>query len=455
LLLRAAKRLEPLDVELARETYLNALSALVLAGRAISTGAGVLEVSRAARAGPPAQRPPSGPDLMLDGLAALYVDGRAAAVPILAEALRTLAHDTSAEEALRWLFLAGVVAVQLWDDEMWHALCERFVELGRQVGALGEIPLALTVRVYVHLFCGELDTAASLIDELRNVTEATGSFLAPYVALHLAALRGRESELATLIEASSDDMTRLGQGSGIAQIETSRAILYNGLGRYEDALAAAREVGPWDLTSENWAISERIEAAARAGRFEIAADGVRRLEEITHDGGTDWGLGIAARCAALVTEGDAAEGLYREATERLGRTRLRPELARAHLVYGEWLRRAGRRVDARAHLRTAHEMLAGMGMEAFAERARKELLATGEKARKRTVETRDDLTAQERQIAELARDGLSNPDIGARLFLSPRTVEWHLRKVFGKLGIRSRHELAGALARPEAELVQA
>ena len=181
---------------------------------------------------------------------------------------------------------------------------------------------------------------------------------------------------------------------------------------------------------------------------------LRRLHEITRDGGTDWGLGIAARCGALLSEGDAAEGLYREAIERLGRTRLRPELARAHLLYGEWLRREGRRVDAREHLRTAHEMFAAMGMEAFAERARKELLATGEKVRKRTVETRDDLTAQERQIAELARDGLSNPEIGARLFLSPRTVEWHLRKVFGKLGIRSRHELAGALARPEAELVQ-
>jgi ATP/maltotriose-dependent transcriptional regulator MalT len=178
------------------------------------------------------------------------------------------------------------------------------------------------------------------------------------------------------------------------------------------------------------------------------------LREITQDGGTNWGLGIAARCGALLSEGEAADSLYREAIERLGRTRLRPELARAHLVYGEWLRREGRRVDARAQLRTAHEMLAGMGMEAFAERARKELLATGEKARKRTVETRDDLTAQERQIAGLARDGLSNPDIGARLFLSPKTVEWHLHKVFGKLGIRSRHELATALQSSGAELVQ-
>jgi len=455
LLLRAAKRLERLDVELARETYLNALSSLVLAGRAISREAGVVEVSRAARAAPAAQRPPRGPDLMLDGLAALYVEGRGVAVPLLSEALRILAHDTSAEEALRWLFLAGVVAVLLWDDEMWHALCERYVQLGRQVGALGEIPLALTVRVYVHLFCGELDTAASLIDELRNVTEATGSFLAPYVELHLAALRGHEDELSALIEASSHDMTRLGQGSGIAQIETSRAILYNGLGRYAEALAAAREVGPHDMSSENWAVAERIEAAVRAGAPEIAVDSLRRLREITQGGGTDWGLGLVARCGALLSEGGAAESFYREAIERLARTRMRPELARAHLLFGEWLRREGRRVDAREHLRTAHQMLAAIGMEGFAERARTELLATGERARKRTVETRDDLTAQERQIAELARDGLSNPDIGARLFLSPKTVEWHLHKVFGKLGIHSRHELANALQVSAPQLVDA
>jgi DNA-binding CsgD family transcriptional regulator len=454
LLLRAAKRLEPLDVELARETYLDALSAVVLAGRAGDTGAGALEVSRAARAAPAAIHTPRAPDLMLDGLATQYIEGRAAAVPILTRALRAFDDDGSATRTLRWLFLAGVVAVQLWDDDMWHGLCLRYVELGRQVGALSEIPLALTVRIYVHLLNGELDIAASLIDEMRLATEATGSHLAPTVALHLAAMRGRESEVLSLTEASSDEMTRRGQGSGTALIEVSKAILYNGLGRYDEALAAAREVGPQDLTTENWAIGERIEAAVRAGAPEIATDGLRRLHELTQDSRTDWGLGLAARCGALLTEGDAAEGLYREAIERLGRTRLRPELARAHLLYGEWLRREGRRVDAREHLREAHEMLAKMGMEAFAERARKELLATGEKARKRTVETRDDLTAQERQIAELACDGLSNPEIGSRLFLSPRTVEWHLRKVFGKLGIGSRHALAGALTAAGSELVQ-
>jgi DNA-binding CsgD family transcriptional regulator len=335
---------------------------------------------------------------------------------------------------------------------MWSALCERYVELGRQLGALGEIPLALLSRAYVHLFSGELNIATSLLEEIRMVSEATGTSLAAGCDLHLAAMRGRESEVSALIESSSEEMTRLGQGSGIALTEVAKAVLYNGLGRYDAALAAAQEVGPQDLNTENWAIGERIEAAVRAGEPEIAADGLRRLNEITKDGGSDWGLGLTARCGALLSEGDAAESLYREAIERLARAGLRPDLARAHLLHGEWLRRGGRRVDAREHLRTAHVMFNDMGMEAFAERTRKELAATGEKARKRTVETRDDLTAQERQIAQLGRDGLTNPEIGARLFLSPRTVEWHLRKVFAKLGIRSRHELASALAGAESDL---
>jgi DNA-binding CsgD family transcriptional regulator len=455
LLLRAAKRLELLDVELARETYLNTLTALLLAGRAISTSAGVVEVSRAARAAPAAKHPPRGPDLLLDGLAALYLEERAVAVPILMRAVRALIDDLSAAEALHWLFLASCVAVQLWDYDMWHALCERFVELGRQVGALSEIPLALLSRAYVHLFSGELDFAASLLEEMRTVTEATGTFLGPGCAVHLAAMRGRESEVSSLIEASSEETAQKGQAAVTALTEVAKAVLYNGLGRYEEAMASAGQVGPEDLTTENWAVSEHIEAAVRAGSPEIAADRLQRLHDITQDGGTDWGLGMAARCSALLSEGDAAERLYREAIERFARTRLRPELARAHLLYGEWLRREGRRVDTREQLHTAHEMFSAMGMEAFANRAQNELLATGARARKRTVETRDDLTAQERQIAGLARGGLSNPEIGARLFLSPRTVEWHLRKVFGKLGIRSRHELAGALDQPEFEVARA
>ena len=230
-----------------------------------------------------------------------------------------------------------------------------------------------------------------------------------------------------------------------ARAQWAAAVLYNGLARYEEAAvggAASHLEHASSRVVVMWALPELVEAAARAGDTELARDALERLAETTQPCGTDWALGIEARSRALLSDGETAERLYREAIDRLGRTRLRPELARAHLLYGEWLRREGRRVDARAQLRAAHEQFTSIGMEAFAERARGELLATGEKVRKRTVETRDDLTAQERQIAELARDGLSNPEIGARLFLSPRTVEWHLRKVFAKLGIRSRRELA-------------
>jgi DNA-binding CsgD family transcriptional regulator len=239
----------------------------------------------------------------------------------------------------------------------------------------------------------------------------------------------------------------------VAMAQYGAAVLNNGLGRYEEALAAAQDAcwDPVDLYASGWALPELVEAAARCGQLGPAQAALKRLAAATHPAGTDWGLGLEARSRALLSDGAAADGLYREAIDRLGCARLRPELARAHLLYGEWLRRESRRVDARAQLRAAHEHFASIGMEAFAERSRRELVATGEKARKRTVDTRDDLTAQQRQIAHLARDGLSNADIGARLFLSPRTVEWHLGKVFGKLGIRSRHELASALPSSESE----
>ena len=448
LLLRAAKRLESLDVGLARATYLDTMSAAIFAGRLASPGGGVLEVSHAARAAPPPRSQPRAPDLLLDGLALHFSEGYSAGLPILRRALDAFASGgMSAEEELRWLWLACIAALYLWDDDSWDVLSSRHVQLARQTGALSELPLALSSRIYVHLFAGELTAAETLIEEVQAAMEATASNLAPYAAMGLAALHGREVEASALTEASRKELVLRGEGIGITVTEWANAVLYNGLGRYQKALAAAQQACeyPHDLTSATWGLVELIEASARSGAPEIAAAAHRRLLETTHVSGTDWALGIEARSHALLSEGEAAESLYRESIARLGRTRLGPELARAHLLYGEWLRRERRRGDARAQLRTAHDMLDTMGMGAFAERARRELATTGETARKRSVETSHELTAHEARIARLARDGLSNPEIGARLFISPRTVQYHLRQVFTKLGISSRNQLDRAL----------
>jgi DNA-binding CsgD family transcriptional regulator len=330
------------------------------------------------------------------------------------------------------------------------------VRIARDAGALGELPLALSQRVYAHLFAGELSTAASLVDESRAAIEAIGSNLTPYGAIGLAALRGREPEVISLIGESRSDLTLRGEGRGLSVLDWAQAVLYNGLGRYEEAFAAALRVvePPHDLSTSNWGTVELIEAAVRAGTPGLADDARSRLADMARVSGTDWAVGIAARSEALLAEDQRAEELYAEAIERLGRTRIRADLARAHLLYGEWLRRQTRRHDARRQLRTAHDLFSDFGMEAFAERARVELEATGEHARKRTVETRGDLTPQEAQIARLARDGLSNAEIGARLFISKHTVEYHLRKVFTKLGINSRTKLAHALpAEPSSALL--
>ena len=296
-----------------------------------------------------------------------------------------------------------------------------------------------------------------LVAEADSVTEATGARVAPYGALVLAGFQGRAEGASELIDATIEECTAGGQGAAVQYAHWARSVLLNGLGRYGEAMAAAREASDDtpELFVSVWAAVELLEAATRSDEPELARAAHERIAAATAVAPTDWALGIGARSGALLSEGETAERLYREAIERLGRTRLRPELARAHLLYGEWLRRANRRVDARAQLRAAHDLLTSIGMEAFAERAARELQATGETVRKRRAETRDDLTAQERQIAQLARDGLSNPEIGARLFLSPRTVEWHLRKVFAKLGIHSRRELANALPSSDSELVPA
>jgi DNA-binding CsgD family transcriptional regulator len=446
LLLKAARQLEPLDLGLARETYLEAFTAAVLAGR-LSRGADVTEVSRAARLAPAPSSPPRAPDLLLDGLALLVTDGRAVGTPLLKRALTAFrGQDVSSEEGLRWLWLAGRVADDLWDDESWEVLCTRHVKLAQQAGALAVLPIALRSRIFVHVFAGELDQGAALMQEVRAVTEVTGTQLAAYGAVALAAWRGREDEAAELIKATIDDVTSRGEGMGLSISYHARALLYNGLGRYAEARAAAELAAEHeDLGVFAWALTELVEAASRSGGPEVAAAALERLAETTRTAGTDWALGIEARSRALLSEDNAAEDLYREAIERLGRTRIRVDLARAHLLYGEWLRRRGRRSDARQQLRTAHEMCTAMGLDAFAERARRELLATGETVRDRGVELTDELTAQEGQIARLAADGKTNPEIGAELFISARTVEWHLRKIFAKLGISSRRQLPDAL----------
>ena len=444
LLLRAAKRLEPIDAELARETHLDALNAALFAGRLASPGGTPQEVAAAARAAPRPPYPPRAPDLLLDGLAANISEGYATGSPLLRRALTAFDQETSADEDPRWLWLACTAAIHLWDDARWDTLSGRYLHLTRAAGALSELPLALSQRAAVLLFTGELAAVDSLVEEVQVVTEATGSRLTPYGSLALAALRGREAEMSTLATATKDEAAQRGEGIGIGLSDWATAVLYNGLGHYQNAMAAAETASaylPQVSPSVNWGLIELVQAAARCGLPARAAEALRRLSESTSASGSDWALGIEARSRALLSEAETADQLYREAIERLSRTPMRVDLARAHLLYGEWLRREYRRIDAREQLRVAHEMLTEMGLDGFADRARQELLATGETVRKRTVDTLTELTAQESQITKLARDGRTNQEIGSQLFISPRTVEWHLGNVFTKLGITSRKDL--------------
>ena len=453
LLLSAAERLEELDLRLARETYLEAWVAAFFAGSLAGSG-GLLAVSRAAKAAPGPASPPRPSDLLLDANAALITDGRVVAAPMLRRALSSwTGGETSAEERLRWGWLFPNAAVMLWDDASWHAGAVRQLQLERDAGALARLPFALTALALLVVWYGDFAEADSLIAEGDVVAEATGTLFPPISAMLLAALRGREAEALTLINPAIVSATRGGQGVAVQSASWVAAVLYNGLGRYEEALMSAQRASEEtpELHVSAWALVELVEAAARSGHAHLAAEGLERLVVATQAGGTDWALGIEARSRALISEGEAADALYREAIDRLGRTRFRPELARAHLLYGEWLRRQNRRVDARGQLRTAYQLFDGIGMEAFAERAERELSATGEHTRKRSVETLDDLTPQELRIAQMARDGLSNPEIGARLFISPRTVKYHLQKVFTKLEISSRSELHRVLPRTPSD----
>jgi DNA-binding CsgD family transcriptional regulator len=444
LLLKAAKRLEPLDPGLARETYLDAWQAAVFAGHLAGAG-DLAEVSRTAWALPPPERPPRAADLLLDGLTLLVTDGPAAAAPVLRQAISTFAYpDVPVAERLRWSWMAQAASLPLWDGEGWRLIVPA-LQFARDVGALDQLPILLNIRAVAAALKGDLAAAASLIAEADAAREATGARLVGYAAMVLAAFRGSQAEAVPLIEATLEQAAAAGQGAAVTWADWVAAILYNGLGRYHEALASARQAAGYKLVHLSvWALPELVEAAARTGNTGLAADALDQLSEWTQAGRTDWGLGVETRSRALLSDGEAADRLYREAIDRLGQTGMRPELARAHLLYGEWLRRQRRRSDARAQLRTARQMLDAIGMEAFAERARRELLAAGGTARRRSVTARVELTAQEAQIARLAADGLSNSEIGARLFLSPRTVQYHLGKVFTKLDITSRNQLSRA-----------
>ena len=445
LLLEAARRLDPLDAALARETYLEAIASAMFAGR-LGTGPDVHEVAEAARASN--RVPAPGPaDRLLDALVTRFTEGYAASVEPLSRALRAFGEPDGGGEDLRWQWLACRLAQDLWDDELWHMLATCGVRVARETGALNLLPNALNYLAVLNVHSGAFATAAELVAEVDSITQATGIPPLRYAASTLLVARGDQAQALSLLEWGLRNVTERGEGSALGLASWLHALLYNSQGHYGEALAAARRACEHeDVIAYGWALVELIEAGVRGGQPEEAAAALDRLSERTRASGTEWALGTEARCRALLSDD---ESLYQESVERLARSRAAVELARSRLLYGEWLRRENRRADAREQLRAAHEMFSRMGAEAFAERARRELSATGETVRKRTVETLDELTTQEAQVARLAAQGHTNPEIGAQLFISPRTVEYHLHKVFPKLGISSRKELRRAL--PGAE----
>ncbi|MDT5127979.1 MAG: hypothetical protein QOH54_3623 [Mycobacterium sp.] len=445
-LLSAAKGLDVLDDDLARETYLEALAAAMYAGR-LGERRRLAEIANAARGAvdrvPELQRPI---DFLLSGMASRIIDGPGAGSEHLRAALELWnSHAQSGDgQPAVWPFPIAQesAAHELWDDLVLEQIATDMVRRARDTGALAVIPPALTYRAGVHVYRGELGTAAMFLEEADAVTASMGYTPVKYHSLNLAAWRGIPADALSLIEAAASLGAAKGEGRLVGLSKFTAAVLFNGLGRYEEAFAAARECCEYeDLGFHSWCLFELIEAAAHIGDRKSAASALPRFEERAGASGTDWGLGAVASARALLASNEHADDLFAEAIERLERANIVLHLARARLSYGEWLRRVNRRADARQQLTTAHEMFTRMGAQGFAERARRELIATGEKVRKQELSSGDDLTAQEAQIARLAADGLTNSEIGSQLFISTHTVEWHLRKVFVKLGITSRRQL--------------
>lgn len=453
LLLEAAGRFENVDLRLARDTYLEALAAAMFVG-SLANEVGMAAVAKAAQVAPPAHGGSQATDLLLDGVAALIAEGHAVGAPLVRRALRAfLDGAVTGEEALRQLFIAVCAAHYVWDDEAWHALAVWHVEAARSAGALSVLAVALNQRVFVHLHSGELAAASAIIEELRTIKEATDDALPDYAAMMLASWQGRGEghHARQLIQTVVEEASARCEGIGLTLAHYGCSVLNNGLSRFDEAAAAAARATafPEVIANAAWALVELIEAAVRGGQQEQAVLAFERLVSTTAPCDTPWARGVEARCRALLNEGRAAaaERAYQESIAALSAaTPTGAELARTRLLYGEWLRRQRRRADAREQLRTAHAMFDAMGMEAFAARSRRELRATGETARRRTSASGPELTAQEAQIARLARDGLSNPEIGSRLFLSPRTVQYHLGKVFAKLAVTSRGQLRDVLS---------
>nr|WP_276762958.1 LuxR family transcriptional regulator [Mycolicibacter arupensis] len=451
----AARKLETLDGARASETYIEAVAAAMYGGRLCAPGAAV-EIASSARSAPLRPDPPRTVDLLLQGLAARIIDGHARSLSALRRALVAIRDDAEKGhgDILSWPWQAFPIAQEsaaheLWDDDMWFQLADHAVRRARTAGALALLPVALAYRAGVHVHAGELATAAELLAEADTITTSTGLSSVKYHSLTLAAWRGNDNEARRLIAAAAQDGAARGEGRLISLTSYATAVLDNGHGRYEDAFAAAEHGCAYeDLGMFGWCLVELIEAGSRSAQTAAAAKALQLLEQRAAVTRTDWAAGLLARSRALVASSRQAEDFYREAIARLENTRIAVHLARSHLVYGEWLRRGNRRVDARVHLRTARKMFDRMGAEGFADRARRELTGTGEKVRKNPVKSGDGLTAQEAQIARMAGAGMTNPEIAAQLFISSHTVEWHLRKVFAKLGITSRRQLRGAPPAP-------